>query len=282
MTCDGNSRFVIFSDCHRGNAGWGDNFAKNQNVYFYALAHYYNEKYTYIELGDGDELWENKSFADIKAAHNDVFWLLSKFYADGRLHLLYGNHDIVKKSSKYAKKNLHTFYDEREKRYVPLFQNIEIPEGLILNYMETGDDILLLHGHQGDFLNDCLWRIARFLVRYFWRPLELFGVNNPTSPAKNYNKKEKISRRLVSWSQRENKMLIAGHTHKPVFPDVGEPLYFNDGSCVHPRCITAIEIVEGSIALIKWSVRAGKSVALFVSKEILAGPLPLKDFFDNR
>ena len=277
-----DSRIVLISDCHRGDAGWSDDFSKNQNLYFYALTHYYSNAFTYIELGDGDELWENKKMSDIKAAHVDVFWLLSRFYKEKRLHLLYGNHDIVKKKKKFVKNNLYTYYDEHEKKQLPLFEDIEVTEGLVLRYTETGDDIFLLHGHQGDFLNDYLWRLARFLVRYFWRPLNLFGFNDPTSPAINYDKKEKVSHRLHQWSQKEEKMLIAGHTHKPVFPEVGETLYFNDGSCVHPRCITAIEIAGGSIMLVKWCLKTREDASLYVGRDILAGPVMLSEYFAHR
>lgn len=42
------SRYVLFSDCHRGNGTWGDNFLKNQNLYFTALKHYYTQGYTHL------------------------------------------------------------------------------------------------------------------------------------------------------------------------------------------------------------------------------------------
>ena len=119
------------------------------------------------------------------------------------------------------------------------------------------------------------------LVRYVWGPLENIGANDPTSPAKNYDKKEKVSKSLIKWSEHENKMLIAGHTHKPVFPEVGEPLYFNDGSCVHPRCITALEIANGEIVLVKWCVLTKADSTLFVGREVLAGPTSLKDYFQS-
>ena len=101
---DNCSRIVIMSDCHRGVGNWIDNFAKNQNLYFAALSHYYNEDFTYIEVGDGDELWENTNITDIINVHSDVFWLLSKFFNEDRLYLIFGNHDIVKKDNKLCKK----------------------------------------------------------------------------------------------------------------------------------------------------------------------------------
>ena len=52
ITCA--SRYVLFSDCHRGRGNSNDNFLKNQHLYFAALKHYYQTGFTYIELGDGD------------------------------------------------------------------------------------------------------------------------------------------------------------------------------------------------------------------------------------
>lgn len=68
-----------------------------------------------------------------------------------------------------------------------------------------------------------------------------------------------------------NCIIIAGHTHRPVFANLSlterrflesgvgtpgvrrkekaDPVYYNAGSCVHPRCITGIEItMEGQAA----------------------------------
>ena len=66
LPIDKRSRIVLMSDCHRGVGNWGDNFLKNRSIYAAALAYYYQKDYTYIELGDGDELWENRSFEAIK------------------------------------------------------------------------------------------------------------------------------------------------------------------------------------------------------------------------
>lgn len=274
-----SSRIILMSDCHRGDGSWADDFSKNQNFYFAALTYYYKENYTYIELGDGDELWENSSFSDIKQVHSDVFWLLSKYYRDERLYLIYGNHDMAKRDRRFVKENLSRYFDEPSKRDVPLFMNIKVHEGLILNYRPTGDKIFLLHGHQVDYLNDRLWKLARFLVRYLWRPLTTFGVNDPTRTAKNYNKKETTEKRLTEWVKKEKYMLVAGHTHRPMFPEIGELPYFNDGSCVHPRCITGIEIVEGYIALVKWSTKTRADGTLYIGRDILAGPRKLRDYF---
>lgn len=281
ITFDDNSRFVIMSDCHRGIGNWGDNFLGNQNLFFAALYHYYENGFTYIELGDGDELWENRDINDIISTHSDAFWLMSLFYKDNRLYMLYGNHDIVKRDPHYTKNNCHSFYCDSTDSHVPLFPGIQFPEGLILQYRNSAYKILLTHGHQADFQNDTLWRLSRFLVRYLWRPLELIGVKDPTSTSKNHKNKSAVENKLKEWVDQNKHPLICGHTHRPTFPEVGETPYFNDGSCVHPRCITALEIRNGTISLVKWAILTRPDRSLYVGREVLDGPVRLLEYFHN-
>lgn len=278
---DQNSRFVLMSDCHRGDGTWADDFAKNQTICSAALEHYYHEHYTYIEIGDGDELWENKRMGTIINAHKDIFFLLTKFYERGRMIMLFGNHDIAKKNCRQRGKSLFRYYDAPDNECKELFKELIVMEGLILKNAENGREIFLAHGHQVDFLNNFLWRMARFLVRHLWRRLELFGVNDPTSAASNNRKKDKIEKKLSQWVSKENCLLIAGHTHRPVLPAAGESRYFNDGSCVHPNGITAIEIADSKLTLVKWLVKAKQDGTLYVGREILVGPAPIKDFYNK-
>lgn len=273
---DDSSRIVLISDCHRGNGSFADEFLRNENSYYSALNYYYNKDYIYIELGDGDELWENSNMDEIINQHKHVFGLLSKFYNKNRLYFLYGNHDMVKKNDKFLKENLYQYFNERDGNYVKLFENIKIHEGLVLKYKGGDKRVLLIHGHQVDFLNCKLWRVSRFLVRYLWRPLNNFGINDLTRPAKNYKKKRDITKSLIEWIAKEGQVLISGHTHRPSFPEEGSTPYFNTGSCVHPRCITAIEIYDGNISLVKWSVKTKNDGTLFIGRDILVGPENLR------
>ncbi|MDR7855032.1 metallophosphoesterase [Tissierella sp.] len=278
INIDDNSKIIIMSDVHRGDGNWSDSFARNQNVFFAALNHYYQKNYTYIELGDGDELWELPDFKEIIRNHNDVFWLMSKFYEDKRFYMLFGNHDIVKKDKRFIEENLY-YYNERIHKDISLFKDIQVHEGLILNYKDYKSKIFLVHGHQVEFLNYDIWPIARLLVRHIWRPLELYGINDVTRTANNYKKRHKLATKLIQWVKSNKHILIAGHNHRPYFPEVGDLPYFNDGSCVHPRCITGIEIVEGNIMLIKWSVKVNEKGLLYIGKDILAGPRKLDLYF---
>ena len=155
-----DSRYILVSDCHRGTGTSSDNFLKNQNLYFAAMQHYYDHSFTCIELGDGDELWENRSLDQIKQIHNNAFWLLSKFYEQNRLYMIYGNHDMVKKQPSFAASYYNTYpcstCHEEE-----LFPGIIFYSGIILSDCQGKKDIYLTHGHQADFFNSILWKFSR-------------------------------------------------------------------------------------------------------------------------
>ncbi|NLP35167.1 MAG: serine/threonine protein phosphatase [Clostridiales bacterium] len=267
------------SDCHRGDGSLGDDFSDNQHLFFAALNYYYQYGFTYIELGDGDELWENRNINTIIDIHSDAFWLMSKFYKENRLYMIYGNHDLIKRDPKYSQTKCASFFCDSENTDLPLFPGIKMHEGILLRDRNSGNQIFLTHGHQADLLNSTFWRLSRFLVRYVWRPLQLIGVRDPTSASKNNKVKNNIERRLINWSNENKQMIICGHTHRPVFPEVGEHLYFNDGSCVHPRCITAIEIYNGMITLVKWAIMTTPERFLYVGREELEGPIRLSEYF---
>lgn len=275
---DSGSRIVLMSDCHRGIGNWGDNFQPNQNLFFAALQYYNQRRYTYIELGDGDELWENRSLREIVRTHSNQFWLLSEFYREGRFYMLYGNHDRKKAQKGFCQRNCSSDCCGPEGACTELFPGLQVQEAIRLQERGGRGEIFLVHGHQGDLLNDTLWILTRFLVRYVWRPLELIGCNDPTSAAKNYRKKERTQKRLADWAQRRETILAAGHTHRPSFPKPGEGYYFNDGSCVHPRCITALEITCGAISLVKWSEKVRPDSVIYVGRDVLEEPVRLADY----
>ncbi len=106
---DNTSKFIFFSDCHRGDNSFADDLAHNRNIYFHALQHYSKNGFHYCELGDGDELWENRTFKSIFEAHKNVYMIMKDLYHDNRLDLIWGNHDMVYRKENYVKKHLSTF-----------------------------------------------------------------------------------------------------------------------------------------------------------------------------
>ena len=276
---DDSDKLVFFSDCHRGDKSFADDFARNENIYHHALEHYYANGFKYFELGDGDELWENISFESILNAHKDVYRLLKKFHVENRLNLIWGNHDMVYRDPKYVKKHLSSYFDPKDGREETLFENLDYQEAITLKHCDTHQEIFLCHGHQADWMNYHGWRINRFLVRILWKPLQIFGISDPTSPAKNYKELIKVERRMKNWiSNNNNLMTITGHTHRPRFPVPGDIPFFNDGSCVHPRSITGMEIENGAVSLIKWHIATHSDGTLRVMRVLLEGPKKLIDY----
>lgn len=275
---DHDSKYIFFSDMHRGDDSVSDEFTRNQVVFLHALDYYYNHDYTYVEVGDGDELWEYTDFKHIRLAHSDIFTALKKLFDDKRLILLYGNHNIYLKNRQYIKKNYYRYYDEYKQDSYKLFPGITPHEALILKNKNTGQEIFIVHGHQGDLMNDQLWMISMIMLRYFWRYLHVVGLRNPASPAKNLYKRHKIEKTYKRWIQKHKIMIICGHTHRPRFPKGRELPYFNSGCCIHTKGISGIEIINGKIIMVNWRMKANLEGTLQIVRTIVRGPEPVEKY----
>jgi UDP-2,3-diacylglucosamine pyrophosphatase LpxH len=278
---DEKSKIIFFSDCHRGNGGRADDFAHNQLIYIAAIKHYLKQDFTYIELGDGDELWENKNFERIKLTYRTIFELFDEFHQKNRFYFIWGNHNRRWKNVDKFQQQFTSIIDDETNERKPILQGLKSHEALVLKYRQDEEKrILVVHGHQGEMLNDRLWWLGRFGVRKVWGVGQLFlGIPDPTSAARNYRLQKKSDEKFRQWVSHSGIPLIIGHTHNPVFPSEGEVSYFNDGCCVHPRCITGLEIDKGQIQLIKWFVDVSDNNTLSIQRELLAGPRLLESLF---
>lgn len=269
---DSSSKFVMISDCHRGDGSWVDNFLHNQHLYYAALKYYFDSGFTYYDLGDSEELWKFHNLEDISKIYIDIYRLLHLFYKQKRLFMIFGNHDIEKSDPAYVRRHMERFYDNHRDAYEPLFGGAIVHEGLVLQNTETGRELFLVHGHQGDIKDDQLWKAGRFFVYHFWRRMEHIGFKDITSAAKNNIKKKKVEHDLTEWAIDHNKIIIAGHTHRPTCPLDQTIPYFNVGSAVHPSCITAMELQGSALTLVKWNVRTKDEGVLYVKRQEIAVP----------
>lgn len=275
---DSSSRYVFMSDCHRGDGSHSDEFLKNENIYLRALDHYYENGFTYVEAGDGDELWEHPQFRHIKNAHYDVFESIQRFHEQDRLILIYGNHNLYLRDPSYVQANYHTYYDDYREMAFDFLPGVEPCEALVLKHTETAQEVLVIHGHQGDFANDQGWILTMFTMKYFWRYMHAFGVKNPASPTKNAAKRHKIEKNFNKWIDRHRMMLICGHTHRFKYPKSYELPYFNTGSCIYPASVIALEIEHGDVRLARWRTLVDVDGALRVTREVIRGPRPISAF----
>ena len=238
------ARFVLCSDLHRGAGDQADGFRGNRRLFEAALEYYNRRGFTYIELGDGDELMENRGLAIIAGAYGRIFRLLDRFHADGRLIYLVGNHNLQMKNRRWRTKQLA----EARKRIPGLWEDFTVRESVLL-----GGRMLLFHGHQADPLSTFLLPLSRLFIRFIWRFLRSArGWSNRLSISQNPKRRARFDRTITSWAEKRSLAAVTGHTHRPVFPNPGRPHYFNPGSGVQPRAVTALEIEAHKIRLAEW------------------------------
>ena len=281
-------KFIIFSDEHKGAKNNADDFAICEKNYVAALNYYFNEGFYFINLGDGEELWENTIFK-VKKYNQPSFEKEKLFQQQKRFIKIFGNHDLFWTNDPTASLQLQSIYDEK----------LIVYEGCILKTTinERAFEIYLTHGHQGDLQSDGNW-FSKFFVENVWGPLQAVLDINPNTPANNDELKSLHNTIMYEWSSAEkNRLLITGHTHQPVFMSLTHleilysklddakksndtsaikniedeiekvkpknetaldfskiiPSYFNSGCCCFDDGdITGIEIADGCIRLIKW------------------------------
>lgn len=232
---DENSRLVFFSDLHRGDCSRSDAFAQNEDLFVRALSYYHREGFSYVEVGDGDELWQNRRLSAVKRAHRRTFDLLHTFAGEDRLHMVFGNHDIWGFEKPLLKKDGLTAH-----------------EGLLLRRVGSDQRIFVVHGHQVDFKSDALYRVSRFMSRNIWRHIQNLGFGDVATSIKESSNRGTLRQRVSEWIEAQDQMVICGHTHTPKFPEPGGIPYFNTGSGVFDGYITGLEIQHGQIAPVKW------------------------------
>jgi predicted phosphodiesterase len=201
-------KFIIFSDQHKGARDFADDFSLSEKNYLQALAHYNSSGFHYINLGDCEELWENLLESVIK--HNkQAFEAEKMFLVRAAFTKVFGNHDLYWDNDPLAAFNLNRIYG----------QKVSIYEGVVLRYNLNGKilDIFLTHGHQGDLQSDGNW-FSKWFVSTIWAPLQSFLQINPNTPAYDNQLKTAHNTMMYNWmAKQENKALITGHTHQPVF-----------------------------------------------------------------
>ena len=218
-------RYIVFSDCHRGDGSAGDEFARNSIVYKFALEHYLRAGFTYVELGDAEELWENERFAAIYITHTSVYELLRAFHdadpARTRYVKIWGNHDQDWRDGTGPLKAVFPGIEVYEAAVMQPRAGVEGGAGMpgagadgaeggagggaggaAGGGAAIGPRILLLHGHQADpVCSGWCAGISRFLVRRLWRGVQAFGIGDPTRAAENPGRCDGIDAAWAGWAR---------------------------------------------------------------------------------
>jgi hypothetical protein len=206
-----NAKIVIFSDQHKGNRDGADDFRLCEPAYNAALAYYYRLGYTLIVMGDVEELWEEWPETVLKA-YPHTLELEGKFHQERRYLRFWGNHDDAWS---------HSDLVERLLRPALGGNPLKVYETLIMHVRDGKEElgrIFFVHGHQGTLDSDRIAPLSKFLVRYFWRPIQRILKFSVNTPAKDFELRYEHDSALYFWSQAQEKViLVAGHTHRPVF-----------------------------------------------------------------
>jgi UDP-2,3-diacylglucosamine pyrophosphatase LpxH len=276
-------RLILFSDLHKGQRDGADDFDACEPTYLAALDYYWEQGFELFLIGDIEELWEN-SPQPVVRAYADVL-NREKVFAEARQPSRYarfvGNHDDMWYDTQKAQAQLG-----------PYLAGAAILEGLRLAVNDQGQrlgELFFVHGHQGSLDSDRLARLSAWLVRHVWRPIQRITRIPVSTPSNNFTLRQKQELAMYDYAARRPGMvLIAGHTHHPVWEGMGlqqamaqlrdqgigpladsawlqdqvkgavtlpamKPCYFNTGCCSYRfGSISGIEIADGEIRLVTW------------------------------
>jgi UDP-2,3-diacylglucosamine pyrophosphatase LpxH len=205
------ARLVVFSDLHRGQRDHADDFRHCETTYARAMKYYFDEGYRLVVLGDSEELWEGWP-GKVVSAYQESLELEAGFSKTNanRYFKVWGNHD-----------DLWQYLSRVTKHLAPIFGSLPIPEGLDVTFTRNGERVgrvFLVHGHQGTPGSDKWGKVSRHFVRWIWRPIQRVLKVSLTTPAEDWEIRGKHDRAMYDWAAARNDLiLIAGHTHNPVF-----------------------------------------------------------------
>jgi len=281
---------IIFSDQHKGARNGSDDFQAAEKNYLAALKHYNDHQFLLLSLGDSEELWENTVLAVMKYYKN-TFDAEALFASRNAFLKVYGNHDLFWGNDPFAGAYLKKMYGQPvdvhagavfrislagkdldifcthghqgdaqsdgnafSKWFVsyiwgPLQAYLQIntnkPSGnnelktlhneYMYQWSRQQENLVLVTGHT----HQPVFKSLTHLERLYLRREEALTTGN----------KQQLEKIDLEIPRRRRE-----YDHvKQSFREV-KPFYFNCGCCCfQDGTITGIEILEGTIRLIKWN-----------------------------
>ena len=200
LPLNANTKYALFSDLHLGDGGEADIFVHNKDTMVVALEYYKKNEYSIILLGDIEELWQF-NFIDIYEKYNNSIYELLRSFQTNKVHRIFGNHDC----------------DWKRPPTDPILCNKEIQNGAP-EAIKLGDEIFLVHGHQGDKTCDRKTWESRYWARKAKSLVsigKIFGISSRSATKSQIpGNREKL---YYDWAKENNVFLICGHTHNAIF-----------------------------------------------------------------
>ncbi|HCL82513.1 MAG TPA: metallophosphoesterase [Chitinophagaceae bacterium] len=301
-------RIIIFSDQHRGTRDGADDFAVCEACYLKALEYYNSEQFYFINLGDCEELWENSLFGIVKHneevfakeklfitrdayckvfGNHDLFWdndplapvWLKKIYGGKAIRIYTGVLIRVDCSAKSKLEIFCTHGHQGDKQsdgnwfskwfvsYIwgPLQKLLEIN----INSPSANDNLKTLHNR---YMYD--WSAAQenilLVTGHTHQPVfnsltHLERLYQQLEKARTLNDRDTLKKIEAEIPRRKREYNFVNQSFGEM-----KPTYFNSGCCCfEDGTITGIEIYDGLIRLVKWSLVNGKPERIVAEEESL-------------
>lgn len=206
-----NDKWILLADLHKGAKNRADDFRLCEENYVTALNYYFEQGYSLCVMGDVEELWEEFPQAVIR--NNGASFAAEKgFHEAGRFIRIWGNHDEIWGDPGLVQKILQPMYGGK---------SLTVSESILLDVREGNDmagKILLVHGHQGTQNEGKNTKFSKWILHNIWRPLQVLTGFSCNTPATDWRIRDDRDKIIYHWTAQHPKLiLIAGHTHAPVF-----------------------------------------------------------------
>jgi predicted phosphodiesterase len=281
--------FIIFSDQHKGGGDMADDFRLSRRNYSAALDYYFKEQFTMVNLGDCEELWENTEKIAVEY-NRDVLLQEARFLQAGRYYRVFGNHDLQWKFAFPRSIYLKPLFGEKLsvcEGIVLQFVYQQRPIRFLLTHGHQGDKRSDGNWFSTWFVAAVWTPIQRYLeisintisdsyelvdkhnqIMYQWsatcKDLVLISGHTHKPVFASMDHMERLKKHLASAEKQGNKeessriekellRRQAEYAGKQYTKTMAVPSYFNSGCCCfNDGDITAIEIAQGEIRLVKW------------------------------
>lgn len=285
-------KFIIFSDQHKGRRNGADDFMLCEPNYLAALEYYHQNGYHLIALGDCEELWENTLMA-VKKEQKPSFEKEKLFIPQNAFIKIFGNHDLFWQNDPLAPFHIKDIYGFDVPIYegVVLQTNIK---GKTVRVMCThghqGDAVSDGNWFSKFFVSKIWAPLQSYLkinpntpaydtnlktlhntIMYEWSAQQqnlILVTGHTHQPVfESLTHIERLYRQLLFARQVRDESMIAAlqkEIEKARFEhnNISEDYlhlksgYFNCGCCCFDDSdITGIELSEGALRLVKWSMK---------------------------
>jgi len=284
-------KFIIFSDQHKGARDGADDFTFAEPNYLAALEYYNTNDFTLVCLGDSEELWEN-SLGKVREYNQATFEAEKKFLLRNAFAKVIGNHDLYWGNDPFAWWQLKKMYGEEVKIYEGVLLATAIGDRSLRIFCTHGHqgDAQSDGNWFSKFFVARIWAPLQAYLRinpntpaynnekktlhneimYEWSSIQkdtVFITGHTHQPVfESLTQIERLYKQLQTAEGTKDEAAIAGtrveiHKTEKHFTAIAvdyltmKPTYFNSGCCCFSDGdITGIEVADGCIRLIKWTL----------------------------